>query len=222
MSLQYLSKYRLQARTLSIGSLVLMLAAQSALGEGAPFCLHHPAKLADTSVDGFKGRPSTLLANHPTGGVLMSAAVRRLAGSNISTVPALVSLAKEANVSQVVGLGVGLARAVNVCKRLRPDLAQRIREEVERAAIPALTAAFVASLASDQVAVMGALEGPGQPGDAPTTGPGAVNVPEGPKAKSTKGGAAYVGFWPGLAIPRSSFGNGGIGQTVVNPVSPAR
>ena len=201
---------------------VVLLATQPAVGQSSAACLHHPAKLSDTAIDGFKGRPRALLDNHPSGGVLMSAAVRRLAGSNISTVPALVTLAKDANVSQIVGIGVGLARAVTVCKRLRPDLAQRIREEVERAAIPALSSAFAASLTSDQVAAMGAPETPGPLGSTPPTVPGATFPEENPKGKSTKGDAEYIGFLPGLVIPRTSFGNGGIGHTVVNPVSPAR
>ena len=221
MSWVYSSKYRLQARTLSIGSVVFLLAGQPAVAQSSAGCLHHPAKLSDTALEGFKGRPSALLEKHPAGGVLMSAAVRRLAGSNISTVPILVSLAKEANVSQIVALGVGLARAVTVCNRLRPDLARRIREEVERAAIPALTAAFVASLTSDQVAAMGAPEGPGTPREADAW-TGDNERGRRPWAKSITGGRRYVGFPQELAIPRTFFGNGGIGQTVVNPVSPAR
>jgi hypothetical protein len=133
-----------------------------------------------------------LLDLHPAGGVVMTATVRRLAGSNFATVPVLVGLARDANVAQIVALGTGLARAANVCKRKRPDLAEKIKEEVLKAGIPALTAAFLASLTSDSVA-MGDLES--RP---------AVVAPETTSASD------------------SFFGSGGIAQTVVRPISPAR
>jgi hypothetical protein len=134
-----------------------------------------------------------LLDLHPAGGVVMTATVRRLAGSNFATVPVLVSLARDANIAQIVALGTGLARAANVCKRKRPDLAEKIKAEGLKAGIPALTAAFLASLASDAVA-MGGLEGRA-----------AAIAPE------TK-----------TSEPDSFFGSGGIAQTVVRPISPAR
>jgi hypothetical protein len=220
MSWVYSSNRRLPALTLGACSAVLFLAGPFAWAESSGACLRHPAKLSDTVINGFSGRPAALLDNHPSGGVLMSAAVRRLAGSSISTVPALVSLAKDANVSQIVAIGVGLARAANVCRRLRPDLALRIKEEVQRAAIAALTTAFEASLTSDQFAAMGAPEVPGTAGGASTPGPQGPNAAENLSGSAQVGGRGYVGF--DLGIPQTFFGNGGIRHTVVSPVSPAR
>jgi hypothetical protein len=201
MRLKYLRRYHLPARATGVALAGLLLVGEPAYAQTSLSCLRHPAKLADAVLEDFKARPKALLDNHPEGGVLMSAAVRRLAGSDVSTAPALCSLGRQASVAQTVALGVGLARAVAVCRRLRPDLAQRIKDEVERAAIPALTTAFVASLPSDAVA-MGALE-------VPAPKQAAEEVPP------------YVGP-PQTGIPKSFFGNGGIAQTVIGPVSPSR
>jgi hypothetical protein len=206
-----LRKCHLLARATGIALAILLLAGGPANAQTSLACLRHPAKLSDTVLDDFKARPKALLAKHPEGGVLMSAAVRRLAGSNVSTVPMLCALAREASVAQTVALGVGLAKTVAVCRRLRPDLAQRIKEEVERAGIPALTTAFVASLPSDAVA-MGALDEP-----TPTK-----SAEEEPGFFPFVGEPSYVGPQRKPGIPQSFFGNGGIAQTVVRPVSPSR
>jgi hypothetical protein len=148
-----LKKHRLQV--LALGGAALLLAAEQAAAEG---CLLHPAKLPDTAVAGFKARPGGLLDDYPNGGVVMSSAVRRLAGSEVATVPELVGLAKNAGVAQIVALGAGLAGAVNVCRNKRPDLAAKITDEIKQAQNAALFAAFAASLSSRQVAAMGAPE----------------------------------------------------------------
>jgi hypothetical protein len=215
-------KYRFPTTTIGVASTVFLLAGPPAAAESTPGCLHHPAKLSDAAVDGFEGRPSAFLDRHPTGGVLMSAAVRRLAGSNISTVPVLISLVRQAKVPQIVAIGVGLARTVTVCKRLRPDLAQRIKEEVERAAIPALSTAFLAGLSLDQVAAMGGPDAAGLPGKRPTAEPEVPKAAEDFGAKSLVGGPPYRGSPSESAFPLSFFGNGGVTQTVTRPVSPAR
>jgi hypothetical protein len=215
MARTYLKAHRL--RVLAIGGATLLLITGPAAAES---CLLHPAKLADAAVEGFKGRPSTLLDDYPNGGVVMTAAVRRLAGSAVETVPALVSLGKSAAVPQVVALGAGLAAAVNVCKLKRPDLAQRISDEVKQAQLPALFAAFAASLSSGHVVAMGAPE------------PlllGRALVVELPQVKAPPREEPAIAPPPKKqqpveerSIPRASFGNGGIVRTVVNPVSPAR
>jgi hypothetical protein len=187
--------HRLQA--LAVSGAALLFAAQPAAAEG---CLLHPARLSDASVVTFKARPGSLLDDNPKGGVIMSAAVRRLAGTDVATVPDLVSLAKSANIPQVVALGAGLAGAVNVCRHKRPDLAEKITEEIKRAQNTSLFAAFAASLSSRQVVTMGSAE------PLPSLlGPGGSAGPDGK---------------PGL-LPQA-FGSGGIVRTVVQPVSPAR
>jgi hypothetical protein len=211
MSRTYLKRHRLQV--LALGGAALLLAAERAAAEG---CLLHPAKLPDTVVAEFKARPGGLLDDYPNGGVVMSSAVRRLAGSEVATVPELVGLAKNASVAQVVALGAGLAGAVNVCRNKRPDLAAKITDEIKRAQNAALFAAFAASLSSRQVAAMGAPE-PLPPGRAPVIEP-LVKAPRLEDAGSEGQPAAKRP----PEEPRASFGNGGIVRTVVSPVSPAR
>ena len=101
-----------------------------------------PAKLSEAAINAFKDKPGDVLAVHSGGGPAMSRHVRRLAGSDVSTVPQLIGLTKEANLAQVVAVGVGLAGASAVCKLTRPDLAQDIADQVTKAGIPALTSAF--------------------------------------------------------------------------------
>jgi hypothetical protein len=202
-------------RALAIGGAAMLAASQPAVADG---CLLHPAKLADAAVEGFKARPQAMLDDYPDGGVVMTAAVRRLAGTEVAIVPDLIALAKGAKIPQIVAIGAGLAGAVNVCRAKRPDLAQKLSDKVRESQIPALFAAFAASLSSRQVATMGAPLGPATtPGlaplvDAQVKAPPVDDVDSGaPKKKRPFG-----------EEPRASFGNGGIVRTVVKPVSPAR
>jgi hypothetical protein len=187
--------FRRPAAALGAALAAVSLLAQPAEAHSPLSCLRHPARLSDATVEEFKARPAHLLEKHPDGGVLMSAAVRRLAGSNVSTVSTLCALANGASIAQVVALGVGLARTAAVCQRLHPDLADRIKEAVERAAITALTAAFAAGLASEPAPSDAAEE----KRQAPLAGPHGL---------------------PGVS--QSFFGDGGITRTIVSPVSPSR
>lgn len=45
----------------------------------------------------------------------MSGVVKRLAGSDTSTVPTLMALAREASPAQIIAVGAGLAMAAGVC-----------------------------------------------------------------------------------------------------------
>jgi hypothetical protein len=207
----YLTRHRLYA--LALGGAALLLGTPEALADG---CLLHPAKLPDSAVEAFKARPVGLLDDYPKGGVVMSSAVRRLAGSEVATVPDLVGLAKNAGVAQIVALGVGLAGTVNVCRQKRPDLAARISDEVKRAQNSALFAAFAASLPSRQVAAMGAPEPPPPGRAAVFEAEASVPPPQDTSSTSEPARKAPVDE------PRASFGNGGIVRTVVRPVSPAR
>jgi hypothetical protein len=207
----YLTRHRLYA--LALGGAALLLGTPEALADG---CLLHPAKLPDSAIEGFRARPGGLLDDYPKGGVVMSSAVRRLAGSEVATVPELVGLAKKAGVAQIVALGAGLAGTVNVCRQKRPDLAAKITDEIRRAQNSALFAAFAASLPSRQVAAMGAPE-PLPPGRAALLEPQAKAPP--PQDSGSPGEPAQKAP---LDAPRTSFGNGGIVRTVVRPVSPAR
>jgi hypothetical protein len=218
MILRYLQKYCVRARTAGAAAALLLLLGQGALAQDSGGCLLHPAKLSEPAVKSFKDRPADILANHPGGGLPMSAAVRRLAGSDVSTVSALVALAKDASVAQIVALGIGLARAAAVCNRLRPELAKRIQQEVEKAGIPALTAAFAAGVSQDDLAAAGTggpvtssdLIGSLQPAGGGAGADGPNTRRSAPPTDTT------------LSAARSAFGGGGVNQTVIAPVSPTR
>src|SRR5262245_32211477 len=94
----YFTRYCVRLGMLAIAATVCL--EGRAVAQDVPACLQHPAKLSDTAVQSFMERPAGLLETHPAGGVVMSAAIRRLAGSDITTVPPLAFLAKDANVSQ--------------------------------------------------------------------------------------------------------------------------
>jgi hypothetical protein len=144
----------------------------------------------------------------------MSAAVKRLAGSDIATVPPLVYLAKGAELSQIVAIGVGLGRTVNVCKRKRPDMAQKIVDEVKRAGSSTLSTAFTASLTPDNVFAWGAAEESGA-ARTPVIG---LELPK--RGEDLPGEAATEK--PLGDSQQAIFGTGGIVQTIIRPVSPAR
>jgi hypothetical protein len=195
---------------------MLAFAGPAAASGGSGSCLQHPAKFADTAVQGFTSRPAGLLETYPRGGVIMSAAVRRLAGSDIATVAPLAALAKEASVSQIVAIGVGLARATTACKRTRPDLAQRIADEVKRAGLSTLSTVFAAGLTSEDVVAVGDPDALGSVAEPPSRpAPGAAK-------RSDAQDALAEGPKDGSGDPPPFFGTGGIMHTVVKPVSPAR
>jgi hypothetical protein len=201
---------------------VLFPVAQPAGAEVSEGCLQHPAKLRDADIKVFSERPPALLDENPAGGPAMSSAVRRLAGSDVATVPALVSLAKDASVSQIVAIGVGLAKAANVCKRKRPDLAERIKDEVNRAGNQTLTTAFAASLTSEDILTIGSLENLGPQGRVLGIGREGKSAGADNAEAGAGGRTAQVEQVLEVRFPRAFFGNGGIANTVVNPVSPAR
>ena len=107
---------------------------QQAAAQGS--CLLSPAKLSDNAVKAFQDQPSELLSVHANGGPLMSRNVRRLAGSDLSTVSQLIALAKEASLAQVVAIGVGLAEAAAICKLTDPKIYEDIADQVDEGGHP--------------------------------------------------------------------------------------
>src|ERR1700694_5863724 len=110
----------LARRALAVAALMLLTAGQAAVAQEGG-CLLSPAKLADDAIKSFKDRPAELLAVYPDAGPALSQHVRRLAGSDASTVPLLIALTKDASPAHVVAIGIGLARAAAVCARTRSE-----------------------------------------------------------------------------------------------------
>jgi hypothetical protein len=148
----------------------------------------------------------------------MSQYIRRLAGSDVSTVPQLIGLTKDANLAQVVAIGVGLAGASAVCKLVKSDLAQDIADQVNKAGIPALISAFAVGTSTLDAAQLGTFVAP-------------TEVAEITNSRVSEGGGAQPGkVGPGgnpaeSDGPRLSgllFSSAGVSKTVNGSVSPTK
>ena len=198
------------------GAVACMFCQQAeAQGTG---CLLSPAKLTDNAVKVFQDQPAELLSVHANGGPAMSRNVRRLAGSDIATVSQLIALAKQADLVQVVAIGVGLAEAAAICKLTNNKLAEEIADQVTKAGIPALTSAFAAGATSFE-----ALEAGGAGGAA-----SAAQIAEGKQAgggsqeptKVAAGGPSNSGS--NDRQPLLLFSSAGVSKTINGSVSPSR
>jgi hypothetical protein len=173
------------------GVLSLLLVGQA----GAQSCLISPAKLPDGVIEAFKNRPAELLERHPMGGPVMSVEIMRRAGSDISTLPAVIQLAKDGTAAQRVAIGIGLARAAAVCSRTQPEVEQMIKQAVTAAGITELTAAFAAgSSPLEQVMVPAGL---GSPAGAPLSGKQGGGGGSSSEAASAGGGGSAANTGPG-------------------------
>lgn len=191
--------------------------AQQAAAQGS--CLLSPAKLSENAVKAFQDQPSELLSVHANGGPLMSRNVRRLAGSDISTVSQLIALAKGANLAQVVAVGVGLAEAAAICKLSDAKLAEEIADQVAKAGIPALASAFAAGTTTFEVVDAG---GAGAAGALQTSGKPASGGGSPEPTRVAPGGPNVSNSGDGLRLPVLLFGSAGVSKTINGSVSPSR
>jgi hypothetical protein len=189
---------------------------QSAIAQ-ATACLLSPAKLSDSVVKAFLEKPSELLSAYPNGGPVMSRQIRRLAGSDLATIPQLIELAKRADLVQVVAIGVGLAEAAAICKLTDARLAEEIADQVSKAGIPALTSAFAVGATTVEAMEAGGVEGPGIPqiGNGNRAG-GSGTEP----TKVAAGGPIVSGSSDGQ--PVLLFSSAGVSKTINGSVSPSR
>jgi hypothetical protein len=195
-----------------------LVCGQQALAQGAGGCMLSPAKISEAAINAFKDKPGDVLAVHSGVGPAMSRHVRRLAGSDVSTVPQLIGLMKEANLAQVVAVGVGLAGASAVCKLTRPDLAQDIADQVTKAGIPALTSAFAVGATPLDADQMGAFVAPTEVAEITNS-----RVSDDGAMVTKKGG---LGGDPapgeGLRFPGLLFSSAAVSKTVNGSVSPTK
>jgi hypothetical protein len=190
---------------------------QSAVAQGTG-CMLSPAKLSETAIKAFKDNPTELLAVHTGGGPTMSQHVRRLAGSDVSTVSQLIGLTKDANLAQVVAIGVGLAGASAICKLANSDLAKDIADQVNKAGIPALTSAFAVGMSTLDAAQLGTFVAPTEVAEITNS-----RVPEGGVVETKKagpGGDPAPG--EGQRLSALLFSSPGVSKTVNGSVSPTR
>jgi hypothetical protein len=205
-------------KMLAFAGMLACAFGQPAAAQGAS-CLLSPAKLSEDAVKAFLDQPSELLSVHANGGPVMSRSVRRLAGSDLSTVSQLIELAKKADLVQVVAIGVGLAEAAAICKLTDPKLAEAIADQVNQAGIPALASAFAAGTTTFEVVEVGGTRAAGaaQIGGKPASGGG------GPEStRVAPGGPSVSNSGDGLQIPVLLFGSAGVSKTINGSVSPSR
>ena len=209
-------------RALAVVAGCWLTCGHEVLAQAAPSsCLLSPAKLSDGLVTAFKEQPANLLAVYPGGGPTMSRYVSRLAASDISTVRLLIGLAKEANVAQLVAIGIGLAQASIICGRTQAELAEAIVQQVAQAAIPGLTSAFAVSLAPDAATQTAVYDASSDTGNGIANGLPASGGALGPAPAGGGGGPADAsnGERPGLLL---QFHGSGISKTSGRSVSPTR
>lgn len=201
------------------GAVVCMFGQQPAAQSQGTGCLLSPAKLSENAVKAFQDQPAELLSVHANGGPPMSRNVRRLAGSDISTVPQLIALSKEANLAQIVAIGVGLAEAAAICKLSDAKLAEEIADQVAKAGIPALASAFAAGTTTFEVVDTGPAGAAGvlQAGGKPASGGGSPE-PE----RVAPGGSNVADSGDGRRLPVLLFGSAGVSKTINGSVSPSR
>lgn len=119
-------------------------------------CFLSPARLSDEKIDAFIGAPSQLLTENPSGGVVLSMAVRDLAGSSSDVLPKLIEIMPSASTPQKAAIGAGLARVAKACQKTAPEYVQQIQALVASSGTPELMTAFVAALDEIQTAALGA------------------------------------------------------------------
>jgi hypothetical protein len=180
-------------------------------------CLLHPAKLSDDVVKAFKDQPGDLFPRHPASGPPLSAEVRRLVGSDVSTVAAIITLARGANTVQVVAIGTGLARAAQTCSRTRPDIEEEIKKAVAAAGILELSVAFAAGLTPFARPM-----GPDPTPVAAATPIGSLALFIAPSRRGSAPGGPAPADGSSTTDSVVTFGNGGVLYTFGRSVSPSR
>jgi hypothetical protein len=158
--------------------------------------------LSPDEVASFLGNPPALLSTYPTGGLPLATRARALAGSNINSVDALISLAATGNKDQKAAIGAGLARAARACVASNPQYAAEIQQKVAASNLADVVTAFLAASNDVQTAALGGAGGAG--GGAG----GAGGIGGGGASNGGSGGAAGDTATPTGA---ESFGAGGGG-----------
>lgn len=193
-----------RAATFSVAIVVGGLLVSPASAEG---CFVEPAKLGADDVTAFTENPNAILEASPTGGYLLSSKVRSLAGSETTTVEAIIALAEAANDRQIQALGAGLAQAATACILTRPEITVEIQQAVAASGNEALIAAFAAAAGDTETAALGDAGAPG----GGTPGPGPVGD-AGDVAGGEDGPSSFVANEP-FSIS-SSFSRVNINTTV--------
>jgi hypothetical protein len=155
-----------------------------------------------------------LLTTYPTGGLPLSTRARSLAGSNLSTVDALIALASSGNKDQKAAIGAGLARAARACVASNPQYAAQIQQKVAASNLTDVVTAFLAASNDVQTAALG---GAGAAGGG--AGGGAGGIGGGGASNGGSGGASGNSATGTSAPAAFSAGGGGGTSTTRNPTT---
>ena len=150
------SRTRLRAfRAVLLGAAAWAIPTQAWPQSGGVACFLAPAKLPDSVVAKFTANPAILLAEYPGGGPALMSAARRLAGSDVRTVDALIEVARSAPPELKVDIATGLANTAASCVWTRPDIARVIQEKIANAGDAPLATAFLSVLRAGGTAALG-------------------------------------------------------------------
>jgi len=191
---------------------------------GGVSCFRSPAKLPDSAVVKFTADPAGLLAEHPGGGPTLMSAARRLAGSDVRTVDALIEVARKAAPELGTDIATGLANTAASCAWTRPDIAQLIQEKIAATGDAPLSTAFLSVLRAGGTPALGGAGGPSRDSTrigGAAVGSGAVETSTSPQA-GTEGGPTFGRRGVDVGITGSTDPSGTDRSNAVEAVDSAR
>ncbi|MCK1521656.1 MULTISPECIES: hypothetical protein [unclassified Bradyrhizobium] len=203
---------------MSVIKVALRLAAAAALAAtlatAASAAVYPPQRQLPTQViSDFKGAPTSLLQQYPTGGPQLISRVRDLGASDPTTLPGLIALLKDPATTkdQMRAIVAGLAQVARMAAQTDQAFANEIQTAIAGSGNPEVIAAYQA--ATGDVAIAAAGGGGGGSGSGGPTGTGGFPT------RGSGGGASTFG---GLhsSNSASTIGSGSVGGTTVNQVSP--
>lgn len=176
-----------RAFLLAAGTCVLAIASGPAAAQGAASACLLPPAFSATAPVAFAQDPSALLSRHPLGGVAMTREVRAIVGSDITTLGAMMELARDASPAQRGAIGAGLAQAAQACLAADAlEAAEQIQLAIALSGLEEVIVAFNAVTGGTLTAAIG-------PGAGPGAGPGVG----GPATRGVAGIGGGSGGTPG-------------------------
>jgi hypothetical protein len=204
---------------MSVIKVALRLAAAAALAAtlstAASAAVYPPQRqLPAQVISDFKGAPTSLLQQYPTGGAQLISRVRDLGASDPTTLNALIGLLRDPATTkdQLRAIVAGLAQVARMAAQSDQAFATEIQAAIANTGNADVIAAYQAATGDVAIAATGGGGGGGSGSGGPT-GTGGF-----PTGGSGGGASAFGGLHS--ANSASTTGSGGVGGTTVNQVSP--
>lgn len=205
---------------MSVIKVALRLAAAAALAAtlatAASAAVYPPQRQLPTQViSDFKGAPTSLLQQYPTGGPQLISRVRDLGASDPTTLPGLIALLKDPATTkdQMRAIVAGLAQVARMAAQTDQAFANEIQTAIAGSGNPEVIAAYQAATGDVAIAAAGGGGGGGGSGSGGPTGTGGF-----PTGGSGGGASTFGGLHSSNS--GSTIGSGSVGGTTVNQVSP--